>query len=154
MTGRELIVYVPPRRKRGRPTDYDPAFCERVIEYGREGMCRQEICAELDISFQTFSNWLKVHREFFDAATRAKELENAWWLKAGREGIFNRHFNAQGWALQFRNRFPEQMRLRDPEPGDHTPQDVGALRHAMERKLSRIAAGSAASVPFMPDAPA
>lgn len=154
MTGRELILYVPPCRKRGRPTDYDPAFCERVVEYGRDGMCREEIAAALDVSYPTFSNWLKVYPDFLYAATRAKELEYAYFLRAGREGMLNRHFNVQAWALQMRNRFGDRFRIRDAEPGDAPAgEETKAIRHDMERKLARIAAaGSAESASLKPNA--
>ncbi|MGO9171996.1 MAG: hypothetical protein ACLP7P_08540 [Rhodomicrobium sp.] len=126
------------KRKTGRPSVYDPAMCEIVIACGREGMCREEIAAVLDISHKTFSRWLAEHEDFCQAATRAKELEYAWWLSAGRRGQFKRGWNAQGWALQMRNRFAERFRIRDAEAGD-APQDATGVRDAMERKLSRIA---------------
>jgi hypothetical protein len=113
-------------------------MCEIVIQCGREGMCREEIAAVLDISHATFARWLHEHEDFRDAATRAKELEYAWWLTAGRRGQFQKGWNAQGWALQMRNRFADRFRIRDETPGE-APQDATGVRDAMERKLSRIA---------------
>lgn len=135
MTGREFVVSgplidhsSPPRRRRGRPTLYHPSMRTHVIRMGRRGMCREEIAAALDISHTTFSAWCRLYPEFLAAATRAKELEYAWWLRAGRKGQFQKGWNARGWALQMRNRFGDRFRIRDAESGDNAPQDAGALR--------------------------
>ena len=140
MTGRELVVWQPPERKVGRPTKYDPEFCERVIEFGKIGMCWEEIAAALDINYDTFWNWRKIYPEFTEATTRAKQYEYAWWLTAGREGQFQRGWNAQGWALQMRNRFGDKFRLRDVDPTEaREPVNSEVLREQIDSKLSRIA---------------
>jgi hypothetical protein len=38
-----------PKRGRGRPTTYDPAYCERVIETGEEGKSKAQIASTLRI---------------------------------------------------------------------------------------------------------
>ncbi len=139
-------------RPRGRPSLYNPAYCERVLELAAEGCGKAEIAAALAVSVKTLTAWMKTHDEFREAMTRAKELEYAWWLAAGRKGQFMRTWNATGWALQMRNRFRKRFRDRVPLRREDEPKDsVNAehLRDEMERKLSRLAdTGAAEEVPL------
>ena len=42
----EPIELPAPKRGRGRPTTYDPAMCERVIELGEEGKSKAQIAQQ------------------------------------------------------------------------------------------------------------
>jgi hypothetical protein len=145
-----------PARQRGRPTLYHPAYCERVLKLASKGCCKAEIAAALGVSRKTLGLWAKAHPEFRDALRCAKDLEYAWWLKAGREGQFIKGWNAASWALQMRNRFGKRFQgsalpLRGEEPKEAT--NAAHLRDEMERKLSRIAdTGAEGEVPREPDA--
>lgn len=125
----------------GRPTVYDPSFCERVIECGKEGMGRAEIAAELDVSRNSLANWEKEYPDFLRAMTWAKDLSLAWWMKQGKLGIWDqdetvideeagtkthirKRLNANAYSLQVRNRFPEDMRDRQ----EHTGADGGPIK--------------------------
>ena len=145
-----------PARPRERPTLYHAAHCERVLELAGAGCCKAEIAAALGVSRKTLGLWAKAHPEFRDALRCAKDLEYAWWLKAGREGQFIKGWNAASWALQMRNRFGKHFRAgaelsRGEEPKEAS--NAGRLRDEMERKLSRIAdAGQEEDVSCEPDA--
>ncbi len=136
-------------RPRGRPTLYNPAYCERVLELAAEGCGKAEIAAALAVSSKTLNTWIKVYGEFRAAMSDAKDLEYAWWLAAGRKGQFDKTWNATSWALQMRNRFGGRFRDRVPVQREEQPKDgVNAekLRGQMERKLSRIADASAEDI--------
>ncbi len=130
-----------PARARGRPSRYNSAYCDRVLELAAEGCGKAEIAAALQISAKTLNAWIKTHDDFREAMSRAKEVEYAWWLTAGRKGQFMRIWNARGWALQMHNRFRDQFRDRFPSQDNLPEESVNAeqLRAEMERKLSRIA---------------
>jgi hypothetical protein len=142
-------------RGRGRPSRYNPAYCDRVLDLAAEGCCKAEIAAALQVSVKTLNAWAKTYDEFREAMSRAKELEYAWWLAVGRQNQFTRAWNASAWALQMRNRFRKRFGDRRPAQ-DKTPEEsVNAeqLRAEMERKLSRIAdAGREDVVPGGTDA--
>ena len=82
----------------------------RIIEMGRIGCSKAEICADIDICFQTWQNWREAHPEFLETTTRAENLSQAWWESQGRQGIWSREFNAPAYSLQVRNRFPADWR--------------------------------------------
>lgn len=95
----------------GRPTKYDPAFCERVVELGKEGYSKASIAAELGVVRATLDDWAAEHPEFSDAITRAREFSQGWWETQGREGIWaGSQFNANAYRLQVMNRFPDDWR--------------------------------------------
>ena len=94
-------------RSVGRPTDYDPLSCDRVVDLGREGYSKAMMAAELGVVRQTLDNWASRHPEFLDAMTHAREASLAWWEKQGLTGIWSRDFNANAYRLQMMKRFPE-----------------------------------------------
>jgi len=94
----------------GRPTDYDPSFCEAVIEYGRVGKSLTWIATELGVVKQTLHNWMAAHPEFLDAMTHAKELSQRWWEDQGQIGLTQQGFNASIWSRSMAARFPDDWR--------------------------------------------
>lgn len=91
----------------GRPTDYDPAFCEQVLEWGRAGKSKAQIAARLEICRQTLDNWCAAHPEFMDAITRARVLAQDWWEETAQQNLATQGFNASLWAKSMSARFPE-----------------------------------------------
>ena len=129
-----------PARSVGRPTDYDPSFCDRVVDFGREGYSKAMIAAELGVVRQTLENWASRHPEFLDAMTRAREFSLAWWELQGHKGIWSRDFNANAYRLQMLNRFPDDWRERQEVElrGLLANLDLNLLPNAL---VARVAAG-------------
>lgn len=99
----------------GRPSKYDPSFCETVIECGREGMSIAEMAAEIGVTRQTLFNWCDEHPKFLEAFTRAKDLSLAWWEAQSRVGLYNRDgvsLNASLWSRSMAARFPAEYTER------------------------------------------
>ena len=95
-----------PIRKVGRPTNYRPEYCERVVELGSQGYSVAMIIADIGAgSRQTISEWMKAHREFGDAMTRARDLALAWWERKGLENTGNRDFNSNLYRIIMMARF-------------------------------------------------
>jgi len=124
----------------GRPSEYDPAYCERVIDLGREGKSRAEIASDLNCSRTTLAAWERAHPEFLDALSRAKDEELAWWEAQARTGLNKgAAFNAAIWKQSVSGRFPNEPyreRLQVAGPGD------GPIRYAnmtREERQARIA---------------
>ena len=93
----------------GRPTKYEPEFCQRVIEYGKEGMSKAEMSANLEITRETFNQYEKEYQEFSDAVKEAINSSQAWWESKGRQAVFNSvNFNATAFIFNMKNRFKEE----------------------------------------------
>ena len=119
--------------KVGRPSKYDPAMCEQVVEFGRQGMGKAEIAFELAVCRDTVNEWARQHPDFSDAIRRATDFAAGWWATQGRTGIRDRNFNAQAYRLQVLNRFPSDW--RDKQSLEHTGADGGPVVVAVTRRV-------------------
>lgn len=97
---------------RGRPSVYDPAFCDQVIELGKMGKSKAQMCAHFDISRQTIDNWADAHPEFLEALSRAMVHAQAWWEDKGVDGMESDKFNAAVWKKSMEARFREDYTER------------------------------------------
>lgn len=58
----------------GRPTDYDPAFCEMAANWCAGGATDFEVAQKLNCHVATLYRWKAAHPEFRDALRVGKEL--------------------------------------------------------------------------------
>lgn len=95
-----------------RPTKYDPAFCDKIIEMAKEGASKAEMAMELDICYATFDNWQNSIPEFLEAVKKAERISQGWWEKQGRIATFGGFdgFNATSYIFNMKNRFKEDWR--------------------------------------------
>ena len=68
----------------GRPSKYDPAYCEAVIAHMAEGASLTSFAASIEVSRATINVWMNEHPEFLEAANTGKAKCAAWWEKVGR----------------------------------------------------------------------
>jgi hypothetical protein len=105
----------------GRPSKYDPKFCAKVFELGKQGYSVVEMCAEIGVARNTLeTEWPSKHGEFSEAFTRARELSQAWWEEQGRKNLTADKFQAQLYSRSMSARFPHDWREKtlvgsDPE---------------------------------------
>lgn len=119
----------------GRPSKYDPAMCETVIQCGREGMGKAEMAAELDIAYSNFDRWQHEHPEFQDSVKEAVRQSQAWWEKMGRVSTFGGvdGFNATSYIFQMKNRFRADW--NDTVKSEHSGPDGGAIPVEIKRTI-------------------
>ena len=112
----------------GRPSKYDPAFCDVVIDAGAEGKTLAEMADDLDIDRSTLNDWMDVHEEFSRAVKRGLQKAQAWWEKNGRLATFGEidGYNATSYIFQMKNRFPDDW--RDKQEREHTGPNGGAIK--------------------------
>ena len=102
------------KRPVGRPTKYDPAFCEQVVELGRIGKSIEQIAANLGVSTRVLFDWRDKHEDFLHALEYAKELELDWWETVGQTHMIEEKesakLNASIWSRSMAARFPKKYR--------------------------------------------
>ena len=64
------------KRPVGRPSLYDPKYCEEVIALGKIGKSTEAIGAILGVGTKTLYNWRDQNLEFLHALELAKEFLN------------------------------------------------------------------------------
>ena len=97
----------------GRPTDYNPDFCELVIELGKQGKSVAQMASECDVSKQTMLTWASIYPEFLDALTLAKTHSQNWWESKGQDNLLSSggvSLNAGVWSRSMAARFPDDWR--------------------------------------------
>lgn len=96
----------------GRPSLYQPEFCERIVDRQSNGWSLAEVAAEIGVSRQTLMNWADEHPEFLTAMQRAKAAEQAWFERVGREALFADKFQAAVWKKSVEARFRDDYTER------------------------------------------
>lgn len=112
-------------RKIGRPSKYDPSFCDLVLDLGAEGKSLAQIAACIGVNRATMHRWSQQHDDFRDAVKDAQELALAWWENAGQLNMTRMGFNATAFIFQMKNRFRDDY--RDVTAMEHTGKDGGPI---------------------------
>ena len=98
----------------GRPSLYDPAFCEQVIELGGKGKSIEQIGAILGVGTRTLFTWRDNDEQFRHALELAKELEQAWWEDMAQSYMVEEKesakLNTGLWSRSMAARFPKKYR--------------------------------------------
>lgn len=124
-------------RPEGRPSKYDPAYCDQIILHMADGSSAASFAAEIGVSRATINVWADAHPEFLEALGIAKAKCASWWEKQGRAVAQSGGGPGQGTMIAFglknmgREDWQEKVALvgGDPASGDKPIQvmDVSDL---------------------------
>ncbi len=89
----------------GRPTDYYPELCEKVIPLLKKGASIKEIGWALDVGYSTIYDWMNKYPEFSESIKKGRELSEGWWERQGRINLKKKDFGSTLWFMNMRNRF-------------------------------------------------
>ena len=117
----------------GRPSKYNPAMCETVIESGKLGKTLVGMADDLDVNRETLNEWMKIHPEFSSAVKEGLRRSQAWWEDQGRIATFGGTdgFNATSYIFQMKNRFRADW--NDTVKSEHSGPDGGPIVQRVER---------------------
>lgn len=95
----------------GRPSLYDPAYCDEVLRMGGEGYSVVEMAAEIGVNRSTLeAAWPAAHPEFSEALGQARQKSQAWWEKQGRVNLITQGFQSALYSRSMAARFPHDWR--------------------------------------------
>lgn len=94
----------------GRPSKYQPSYCDLVIEHMSEGASLTSFAAEIGVARDTISEWMKEHPEFSVSVKIAKAKCAAWWEKLGRNNARDGGGNATLVIFGLKNMAPDEWR--------------------------------------------
>jgi hypothetical protein len=104
----------PQKRPVGRPSLYDTAYCEQVIELGKLGKSVEQIASHLGMSLRVFYDWKEKYPEFLQALDDAKQYEQYWWEEQAQaylvENKESDKINTSLWSRSMAARFPKKYR--------------------------------------------
>ena len=149
--------------KRGRPTDYDPSFCNELILHMEQGLSFESFAGVVRCTKSTLYRWLNHNSDFSDAKHRGVQLCRLWWERLGIQGVQGfgpecvkkrkvvngveveveyaaAQFNVGAWIFNMKNRFPEEWRERPDLPAkDDLLAELAASPEA-QKKLAELLA--------------
>jgi len=98
----------------GRPTLYDPSYCEKVRELGALGKSYEQISSNLGVSLRVMYDWRDKYENFLHALEDAKVLEQTWWEEQAQAYMLEHKdgakLNASIWSRSMAARFPKKYR--------------------------------------------
>ena len=120
-----------PFKKIGRPSKYDPIYCEEVVEFMAKGFSFEAFAGHIEVNIDTLNEWASKHEEFSAAKQKAFSKNRIFWEQLGIENIINksdsesfgegfsksssRSLNAAVWVFNMKNRF----KWRDKQPDEN-----------------------------------
>lgn len=92
----------------GRPSDYDPKYCDEIVEFMKDGSSIVAFAAHIGVVDSTIYEWAKKHPEFSRAKKVALQKSQAWWESQARDGLFmgeRQSFSQSVWIFNMKARF-------------------------------------------------
>lgn len=136
-----------PKPQTGRPSKYDPKYCDEVIAHMRQGLSFETFAAKIDVNRDTIYEWRNQHDEFSDAVKKGFDLSQTYWEQMGVAGMAGKikNFNATIWIFNMKNRF--KWRDRQPEEVDvvvnnYSNMSEEDLDAQIQEKQKNLRAGS------------
>jgi transposase len=121
------------KSKTGRPSKYEPQYCQALIKHMTEGLSFESFAAVIKVNQDTLHEWVKVHLEFSEAKKEAFSQNLLFWEKVGIEGLWGSKessFNATVWIFSMKNRH----KWRDKQP-DETDVIVNNVNNMSDEEI-------------------
>lgn len=124
------------RRKTGRPSLYDPVYCDDVVAWGNLGWEIVEMAAAIGVRRQTLYDWAEKEPAFSDALARAREAAEAFHANRIRQqsALPAKETNLSAYLSYMGRRFKE---WRERQEIEHNVNDTLARRLEEARKRGR-----------------
>lgn len=90
----------------GRPTLYDPKFCEMLVEHMSKGFSYESFAGVVSVSLDTLYNWEHLNPDFSEAKKIAVNKCRIFWEQTGIHGAWGgKAFQPAVWIFQMKNKF-------------------------------------------------
>jgi hypothetical protein len=102
----------------GRPSKYDPAFCDEVLPFMSQGYSTTALAGHLGVSRSTVYLWMEENPAFSDAVKEGMAASARWWEDCLRQNAMTGQGNATSAIFGLKNRAADDW--RDKRDVDHT----------------------------------
>jgi hypothetical protein len=100
----------------GRPSKYNPTYCDLVIQYGKLGKSIEQMASMLDVGITSFKRWREEHEEFRTALEDAQGFAQTWWEDHAQSYLVEHkdgeRLNVGLWSRSMAARFPKNYSER------------------------------------------
>lgn len=129
----------------GRPSKFDPAYCQQLVDHMATGASVASFAAEIDVARSTINEWAEQHPEFSEALSRGKAKCAAWWERIGRKVAETGQGSAPMVQFGLRNMadsdWQDVQKREFSGPGGKPIQHSHSARELSDDELEAIAAG-------------
>ena len=94
----------------GRPSDYDPAFCDEAVEFLAQGYSIAAFAGHIGVARSTVYKWVDTHPEFSDAVKVGQAKAVLWWEDRNRALARGEDGNATSIVFGLKNRAADEWR--------------------------------------------
>lgn len=94
----------------GRPSKYDPAYCDEIVAFCEDGASLSSFAASIHVARSTLNEWAEQHPEFSEAVKAAKTKVAAWYDQAARKVAREGGGNATLCIFGLKNFDPDDFR--------------------------------------------
>lgn len=94
----------------GRPSKYDPQYCELALNKLRDGFSVLGVAAEIGVNKTTIYEWMNAHPEFSHAVKVGQQHAAAWWEERLRQIALGENGNATAAIFGLKNRASDEWR--------------------------------------------
>ncbi len=152
-----------PPRGRGAPTKYRPEYCEQLVEHMKQGKSFWTFASIVSVTWETLSEWCRVHPEFSEAKRLGRVHEMEWWDNLHRRCAATGEGNMTGIVWAQKNKFPGHYKERVPKGqqqillnakmdvkqliANMKPEDLAQLVTAIEAKTLELESTSGNQTP-------
>lgn len=92
----------------GRPTEYDPKYCDELVAHMSKGLSWESFAGKLGVCRQTLYAWAKAHPEFLNARQHGIDANLLFWEEQGNMGLWQDEggpkLNASIWMFNMKAR--------------------------------------------------
>ena len=93
----------------GRPSKYDPKYCDTVVDMMSKGYSKEAVAGEIGISKVTLYKWMEEHEDFMNAVRMGEQKARLWFDKIMVDNLVHskngKQINSSVYALNMKNRF-------------------------------------------------
>lgn len=115
----------------GRPSEYDPSYCDSVVSFLRDGYSLAAYAGEIGVARSTIYEWMKDQPEFSDAVKRGQAGAALWWERLNRNFAISGEGNATAIIFGLKNRAADDW--RDKTETEHSGSVVTEIKRTVVR---------------------
>lgn len=121
----------------GRPSKYDPKYCQQVIDHMSQGFSFESFAGKIGVAKDTLYQWDKNHQDFSDAKKEGFEKNRLFWEEQAMRGMWaGKKFNPTVWIFNMKNRFPKEWRDRQEVEAGPETRKTFTLAYKLDKESS------------------
>lgn len=133
----------PEPRPMGRPTEYEPIYCQMLIDHMADGYSFESFAGKIKKARSSIYKWVDEFPDFSDAKSAGFDANLLFWEQQGIDGLYNqvikdedgmtvtKSINATVWIFNMKNRH----QWRDKSEAEIAEENDRPLKELSDQEL-------------------